>query len=152
MRPIVRVTSQGFTHCPACSNFIRVAADVSDTACGFCGASLRVEARRAETTFGSRVKAVGRGAVLASLLAGTSVLGVGCAEDEDDDPTPTADAGVDSEVFNNDNNTQADYGGGGFNNPTDDAGMDVEEIPDPNNIGNDYGAAPFNNGAAPGGG
>ncbi len=152
MRPTVRVTSQGFTHCPACSNFIRVAADVSETSCDFCGAALRVEARRADPTFGSRVKMAGRGALLAGVLMGTSVLGAACGEEEDTEPT--ADAGVDAEVFNNDNNTQQDYGGGGFNNsnnPEDDAGMDVEEVPDPNNNTNDYGAAPINNGAAPDG-
>jgi hypothetical protein len=113
MSYIVRVTKQGLTHCPACSQYIRVAAELSSTCCDFCGATLRIEVQRAEPTFGSRIQAVGRGALLAGLLAGSTVLGVGCS-----DPEESCDPEVDLECeeIDGDSNIGNDYGAGPFNN------------------------------------
>jgi hypothetical protein len=132
MSYIVRVTKQGFTHCPACSQFTRVAEELTATCCDFCGASLRIEVQRAEPTFGSRIQAVGRGALLAGLLSSSTIFGVGCGDVEStsDDDNNTAEAP---------NNEQCDP----------DVDLECEVIDEPNNIGNDYGSGPFNNNDLP---
>ncbi len=124
---IVRVTKQGFTHCPACSRFTRIAAELAATTCDFCSASLKVEVQRAEPTFGSRVQAAGRGALIAGMLASSTVFGVACDDVEEDPCDPEID--LECESFEEDH-SQSDYGDFGWEDDWEDEEDDDELIED----------------------
>jgi hypothetical protein len=121
MKPVVRVTQQGFTHCPSCSQFIKITESASQTVCPFCEAPLRESVKAKPSEFGSKLKLFGRGALLAGALMGASVLAA--CDTEEEEYAGEEDAGTDmgeedmgeEDVFNP-NNSQSDYGGGGFNN------------------------------------
>jgi hypothetical protein len=70
MKPVVRVTQQGFTHCPSCSQFIKITESASQTVCPFCEAPLRESVKAKPSEFGSKLKLFGRGALLAGARFG----------------------------------------------------------------------------------
>lgn len=141
-RTIVRVTQQGFTHCPACSNYIKVAEDVVDTECAFCGEALRVTASQAKgMALGSQIVAVGRGALVAGALVGLTAF-AGCGDDDEYTDGGSNSSAVDEDAGDEDAGDDA----------SDDAASDVEveDVFNPNNQGMDYGGGEFtNNNSAP---
>ena len=56
MKPVVRVTQQGFTHCPSCSQFIKITESASQTVCPFCEVPLRESVKAKPSEFGSKLK------------------------------------------------------------------------------------------------
>ena len=86
----VLVTRDGFTNCPGCHAHIKVASELGETVCSFCGCSLKLNAPRADhQRFAglARVVKAGRSGLIAASLLG---LG-GLSACESTDP-PKADA------------------------------------------------------------
>ena len=94
MSPKVRVSRHGLTTCPGCRAHIRLAAEVRQTVCIFCGTELIPSSviQSAMRTVADVVR-YGRGGLIAASLLGASVL-PGCDEDPN---TGAVDAGAEAQ-------------------------------------------------------
>jgi len=93
----VRVTRDGFTNCPGCHAHIKVAAELGETVCAFCGSSLKMIAQRADhQRFAglARVVKAGRSGLLAASLLGFG--GLSACDSTEPPKTDVADVVADT--------------------------------------------------------
>lgn len=82
----IKISRHGLTSCPACSAHIRVADELHETACPFCGADLMADAGGGVLSSLRSAVSSGRSGLVAASLFGLTAL-AGCGDDED----PAAD-------------------------------------------------------------
>lgn len=88
----IRVSRDGLSRCPGCLTHIRVAEDIKDTTCPFCGASI-IPSRNdpAESRSAFRDLMTGRTGVVTASLFGLSTAIAGCGDDDPPPPASTAE-------------------------------------------------------------
>jgi hypothetical protein len=104
----VAVSKKGLTKCPECHAFIKVASDLADTVCTFCGSHLATTVQLAESPrFAGlfRVIKASRSGLLAA-----SLLGIGGLSACDNNSKPTTDVTDVVKDTVNDTGNVAPYG------------------------------------------
>ena len=142
----VRVSREGLTRCPACAAHIKVAEQLRDTLCPFCGASILAADENTvadegvvATALRKTAKALmtGRSSIIAASLFGATAMGCG-------DEATTTTTGADQDVIETSSTDTGTGTGTGTETGTEATGTEVTgETTDPPDPASDYGGPGF---------